>query len=259
MFRLCSLKSKNSKKVKMLYLIGLGLDVKDTSLKGLEVIKRCEKVYLEAYTNEFPYPLMKLERVIGKKVVRADREFVEQNSQLLEEAKKHDVCLLVYGSPLAATTHFELLLRAAKMKVKAEVIHASSVFTAVSSCGLQLYKFGKVASIPRWQKSYAPESFFDVFLENRKINAHTLLLIDIGLSVKDALAQLSQVAIKRGEKLDKIIVCSCLGTSRQKIFYDSLDRLKDRLKASKIATPACIIIPASLHFLEAEALENFAI
>jgi diphthine synthase len=36
----------------MLYLIGLGLgDAKDITVKGLEIIKRCERIYLEAYTS----------------------------------------------------------------------------------------------------------------------------------------------------------------------------------------------------------------
>ena len=36
----------------MLYLIGLGLaDETDVTVKGLEVIKKAERVYLEAYTS----------------------------------------------------------------------------------------------------------------------------------------------------------------------------------------------------------------
>lgn len=36
----------------MFYIIGLGLgDAKDVSVKGLEIIKACERVYLEAYTS----------------------------------------------------------------------------------------------------------------------------------------------------------------------------------------------------------------
>jgi diphthamide biosynthesis methyltransferase len=36
----------------MFYLIGLGLgDVKDITVKGLEIIKKCDRVYLEAYTS----------------------------------------------------------------------------------------------------------------------------------------------------------------------------------------------------------------
>lgn len=36
----------------MLYVIGLGLgDAKDITVKGLEIIKNCELIYLEAYTS----------------------------------------------------------------------------------------------------------------------------------------------------------------------------------------------------------------
>lgn len=38
--------------LEMLYLIGLGLgDAKDITVKGLEVVRRCSRVYLEAYTS----------------------------------------------------------------------------------------------------------------------------------------------------------------------------------------------------------------
>lgn len=36
----------------MLYLIGLGLgDAKDITVKGLEAVRRCSRVYLENYTS----------------------------------------------------------------------------------------------------------------------------------------------------------------------------------------------------------------
>ena len=36
----------------MLYLIGLGLaNEKDITVKGLEIVRRAERVYLEAYTS----------------------------------------------------------------------------------------------------------------------------------------------------------------------------------------------------------------
>lgn len=36
----------------MFYIIGLGLgDPKDVTVKGLEIIKACERVYLESYTS----------------------------------------------------------------------------------------------------------------------------------------------------------------------------------------------------------------
>lgn len=36
----------------MFYIIGLGLgDYKDITVKGLEIVKKCERIYLEAYTS----------------------------------------------------------------------------------------------------------------------------------------------------------------------------------------------------------------
>lgn len=36
----------------MFYIVGLGLgDCKDITVKGLEIVKHCERVYLEAYTS----------------------------------------------------------------------------------------------------------------------------------------------------------------------------------------------------------------
>jgi diphthine synthase len=38
-------------KLNMLHIIGLGLaDERDISVKGLEIVKKAERVYLEAYT-----------------------------------------------------------------------------------------------------------------------------------------------------------------------------------------------------------------
>lgn len=36
----------------MFYIIGLGLgDAKDVTVKGLEIIRMCDRVYLESYTS----------------------------------------------------------------------------------------------------------------------------------------------------------------------------------------------------------------
>lgn len=237
----------------MLYLIGIGLDVKDVSLKGIEALKRCKKVYLENYTSDFPYSVKELEKTIKKKVIYADREFVEVARVLLEESKRQNIALLVLGDPLSATTHIDLLLRAQKQRIKTEVIHASSIFTAIADSGLQLYKFGKTASLPKFYPNFKPESFYDIISDNKKINAHTLLLLDIGLSVKDALFQLKEVLDRKNEKLDRILICERIGTKQKRFYYDFLDNLTRK----NFKVPSCIIIPGNLHFLEKESIERF--
>lgn len=43
---------RDSEAGKMLYLIGLGLgDAADITVKGLQAVKSCSRVYLEAYTS----------------------------------------------------------------------------------------------------------------------------------------------------------------------------------------------------------------
>ena len=225
----------------MLYLIGLGLNVDGISKYGLDVAKKCKRVYLENYTVEFPYSLKELSEVIGKKIIPLEREAVE-SLEFLDEAKKTDVALLVYGSPLTATTHISVLQEAKSSGIRAKVIYSASVLDAIAETGLQIYKFGKIASIPRHE---AP-SFLEIMKKNNKINAHTLLLIDIGMTLGEALEKLKDTK-------GKIILCQALGTRHQKIFYKEINELKDM----EIKNPFCIIIPGKLHFLEEEFLKNY--
>ena len=71
----------------MLYIIGLGLNADGISKFGLQVVKRCKRVYLENYTVDFPYSQGELMEVLGKKVVPAGREFVESLLKVLLKRK----------------------------------------------------------------------------------------------------------------------------------------------------------------------------
>src|SRR3989344_2789950 len=213
----------------MFYLIGLGLNEKNISKQGLEAIEKCSKVYLESYTVNFPYTINALEKIIGKKISPAERDFVERPG-LIAEAKKQNIALLVYGSPLTATTHISLIHEAKEKKVKCEMIFNASVIDAIGETGLQLYKFGKISSMPLWEKDkhYQPDSFMEIVKENRFINAHSLILIDIGLELRRALFQLEISAGKHDFRVEKIVVCSRLGTKDSRIFYGTIRELKNK-------------------------------
>lgn len=237
----------------MLYLIGLGLNHDSISKHGLEVAKRCKRVYIENYTVEFPYAIAALEEMIGKKIKLADRKFVE-SFELIDEATRLDVALLVYGSPLTATTHIALLQEAKKSKVRTEVIYNASVLDAVAATGLQLYKFGKIASMPKFQKNFEPDSFVETIQHNLSMKAHSLILIDIGLRFKDALRQLEEASEKHNLNVKELVVCQVLGTKRQRILYSDIENLKE---IRWIVAPYCFIIPSKMHFMEKEFLDNF--
>jgi diphthine synthase len=234
----------------MLYLIGLGLNEKGITLEGVGAIEKCSKVYLENYTVDFPYDISELG--LSEETMKLTRGDVESNL-LIKEAKKEDVALLVYGSPLFATTHITLILEAKKAGIKTKVIYAASIFDAVAETGLQLYKFGKISSMPTWTENYKPDSFLDFVEQNLSIKAHSLLLIDIGLPIEKALEQLERASEKRKLNLDKIVICKKMGTHKSKIYYGKISDLKKQ----KIKNPFAFIIPGELHFLEKEALESY--
>jgi diphthine synthase len=234
----------------MLYIIGLGLNNKSLSLEAAEALKQCEQVYLENYTVEFPYEIEELEKIIGKNIEKLERQEVESPKQLFEQAKKQDIALFVYGSPLFATTHISLIEEGKKNKVKTKVLYNASAFDAIAETGLQLYKFGKIASMPEFEG----ESFIDIVKENQSINAHSLILIDIGLKFEDALEKLEKGLNNKGLEIKKIVVCSKLGTDDSKTYYNTIEELKDK----KVQAPFCIILPGKLHFIEEEVLNSFS-
>ncbi|MDI6721771.1 MAG: diphthine synthase, partial [Candidatus Aenigmarchaeota archaeon] len=138
----------------MLYIIGLGLnDEMDMSLKGIEAMKRCDEIYCELYTNKWNGSIKALEEITGKKITTIDREKAESDF-LAEKAKECDVALLVPGDPFSATTHFEIFVECKKGNIGVEIIHSSSIFTAIAQAGLDLYKFGRTTTIVKPQNDF---------------------------------------------------------------------------------------------------------
>lgn len=167
--------------IAMLYVVGLGLaDEKDITVRGLEAVRSCKKVFLEAYTSVLLCETARLEAFYGVPVTVADRELVESESdQILATADREDVAFLVVGDPFGATTHTDLVLRARELGVGVQVIHNASIMNAVGACGLQLYNFGQCVSLVFFTETWRPASFYDRVAENRTLGLHTLLLLDI--------------------------------------------------------------------------------
>jgi diphthine synthase len=85
----------------MLYLIGLGLaDEQDITLRGLNAIQKCTRIYLESYTSILHIPKDRLESFHKKSIILADREMVEQHAdEILHNAQNEDIAFLVVGDP----------------------------------------------------------------------------------------------------------------------------------------------------------------
>ncbi len=240
-----------------LYMIGIGLgDEKDISLKGLEAIKRCKKVYLESYTSRLISGNKRLESLYGKEIAYADRDFVENKADIiLKEAEAEDVAFLVIGDVFAATTHIDLRLRAIKKGITVKIIHNASIINAVADTGLELYKFGRVISIPFYNKGL--RSPISAYKANKKIGLHSLFLLDLDpknnkyMDIAEAVEYLTINGINE----DIMAVgCAGIGSEKQEIVFRSLKELK----SSRFSLyPQCLILPAELHFIEEEALKSW--
>jgi len=162
----------------VLNIIGIGLgDEKDITLKGLELVKKSDFVYLENYTSKLDCDISSLEALYGKKIILADRDLVENKTEIIDNAKNKEVSLLIIGDVFSATTHADIMQRALDKKIRVNIVHNASVLNAVGSTGLSLYNFGKVTSIPFDNKNI--KSPIKVLEDNQKLGLHTLFLLDL--------------------------------------------------------------------------------
>ena len=236
----------------MLYLIGLGLNENSFSLESVSALKKCDKVYLENYTSVLNSDLKHLEKLINKKIIKVGRDFVENYDVL--EALKDNVAFLIPGDVFSATTHISLFNDCRNKKVKVKVFNNASIITAVGITGLEIYKFGKIASIPFENKSV--EGPIKILKDNLKVNAHTLFLLDLNpaenkyLSIRDAIEYLERRGVK-----SKVVGCARLGNEKFVVKYGEMDRIK---KFDFGKGPYCLIVPAKkLHFIEEKVLEKW--
>jgi len=247
-----------------LYLIGLGLNnEKDITVNGLEAVKKCDLVYLENYTSVLNCDKSSLEKFYNKKITLANRQMIESDdNDVIENAKSKNVAFLVIGDAFGATTHVDLFLRARKEGIKCHVVHNASIITAVGITGLQLYKFGKVTSIPLENENI--EAPYDVLKGNLSLGMHTLFLLDLNpdderfMTVNDAIRYLLKVELKRNEKIfsEKALCVGCarVGSENQTI---KAGTAKELLKFDFGKHVHCLIVPGKLHFMEEEVLSLY--
>lgn len=241
----------------MLYLIGLGLnDENDLTLKAVNTMKKCDSVFIELYTNKWLGDIKKLEEIAGKEIKAMERIGVE-SSFLVNEAKKKDVALLIPGDPLTATTHMELVIEAKKKNISVEIVHSSSIYTAIAESGLQLYKFGRSTTLVYPEERFKPESPFNIIKENMKAGLHTLVLLDIKQDEEKYMTANEGIDILIENNVvseDTIAIACCqLGSASHKIKCGKIKNLVEDKSISGV--PASIIIPGKLHFKEEEALD----
>ncbi|CAL1711746.1 unnamed protein product [Somion occarium] len=211
-----------------------------------------------------------------------------ESDEILRDADKKDVALLVVGDPFGATTHTDIILRARSLKIPVRVVHNASIMNAIGACGLQLYNFGQTVSLVFFSETWKPDSFYDRIKENADLGMHTLVLLDIKvkeqseenlargrkiyeppryMSITQAVSQLIEIEeLREGGILtpDKTlaIAMSRVGGSegQERIVSGTLSELLSQ-PPEVFGEPlhSLVIVGRRLHHLEVEYAETFAV
>lgn len=166
---------------------------------------------------------------------------------------------------MVSTTHVDLRLRAADLGIETKLIHGSSIASAICGLsGLQNYRFGKASTIPHPYTSsrgntIISETPYDTIKLNKEHNMHTLVFLDIDkdkgyMAVNQALALLMEVESRRGEGVMENAIAVGIaraGSDSPVVKAGYAHALKDEDFGDPLHI---LVIPASLHFIEAEAL-----
>jgi len=252
-----------------LIFVGFGLGDLGLTVKGLEIVKNADKIYVETYTNYTPdWVVERLEELSGRRFERVSRKELEESggATLLETASDSRVVFLVPGDPFMATTHIALRLEAEKKGIKTWVVNSSSIVAAAAgACGLQIYKFGESATVVFPEGDTVSMKPYDTVLKNLERGLHTLLLLDY--RAEEGRAMTVNYALKLLRDVEKIRRMGVFNDDRlvvglARLGYDNYKvkggPLKDVLNEDFGEPPHCIVIPGSLHFMEAEALKILA-
>ncbi|MFB6143672.1 MAG: diphthine synthase [Candidatus Nanohaloarchaea archaeon] len=180
----------------MLRIIGLGLDSGELTRKAEKALKDAEKVYAEFYTNTETVDLEELEQRLDLSIEKLERSQVERDDLILESSAERDTAFLVSGDPLTATTHYDIKHRAEHQGIETEVHHAPSIITSVNETGLNIYRFGRIVTLPADGR---PESLIEHVEANDSIGLHTLVLLDINYSADAAAAKLLEMGVDNRE------------------------------------------------------------
>ena len=247
----------------MLYLIGIGLQPLDIPFRAVKIAKQCNERLLEVYTS-ITKGIDELSSIIGeiKPVYRSELE--EGMNELLERARNKDIALLIIGDPLAATTHYSIVQEARNKGIGIEIIHSSSVFTAIANTGLMLYKFGRTVSLPFKEKVSIASSAYEYIYKNKSIGLHTLILLDLDpvnnrfMSINEAINNLLELEHIHRKQLflnnTPMIACSRLGMHNENIVYATINQL---LSMSIGKPPYCLILPGELSQIEEEFISYY--
>ena len=247
----------------MLTFIGLGLyDERSITVEGREALADVDRVYAEFYTSRLAgATVADLEAYHGIEIDVRDRDGVEGcPDDMLAAAEEGHVAFLTAGDPMISTTHVDLRLRAAERDIETKIVHGTTAQTAASGLtGLQNYRFGRATTLPFPYAHGAdglPANVVEAIDGNRERGLHTLVYLDIKVERNEYMSADTAAALLAAEYDDLLAVAVArAGGPNPLVLGDRLSVLAD----TEFGDPLhLLVVPGTLHLLEAEALETFA-
>jgi diphthine synthase len=254
----------------MLTFVGLGLyDERSVTVAGRDAIRDADRVFAEFYTSRLVgTDIETLEDALETTIELRDRAGIEQDPEpILEAAESDDVVFCTAGDTMVSTTHTDLRLRAADRGIETRIVHGTTAQTAAGSLtGLQNYRFGKATTLP-FEDAHGgdgvPDSVVATIEDNRDRDLHTLVYLDIKVDdphwddSDDTYMTASHAAAMLAEPFPDTlgVVVARAGSPDPLVVADTLDELA----AQSFGDPLhLLVIPGSLHPLEADAVESLA-
>jgi diphthine synthase len=245
----------------MLTFVGLGLwDERSVTVEGREAITTADRVFAEFYTSRLVGTTLEdVETFHDTTIEVRDREGIERDPEpILEAAEAGEAVFCTAGDPMISTTHVDLRLRAHERGIETRVIHGTTAAAAAASLtGLQNYRFGKATTLPfPYGSMGVPGSVVDVLEGNAERDLHTLVFLDIK-QVEDRYMTADTAAGLLAEELgDRLAVAVCrAGSPDPLVVADGLPALAEREFGDHLHL---LVLPASLHHVEREALAELA-
>ncbi|MGC8506241.1 MAG: diphthine synthase [Thermoplasmata archaeon] len=237
----------------MLKIIGMGLSGSGSmTMDGLSALKKCDIAYFDSYTSILPgNAIDEISTAAGKEIIPATRDMLENSGNILFQCSVSDVCLLVPGDPLSATTHFELAHEAMSRGIGVEIMpNASIILYAPLILGLYVYRLGPPVSLPFVSEKFFPLSPYEKIRKNFESGFHTLVLLDLhdgrNMTVKESFSILRKMEerVKGGLISGERFMCivSRAGRIDQRIVCGQMEELEN----AEMPDPVSLVIPAAL-------------
>ena len=246
-----------------LYIIGMGIYGEPSIPHSYyKLIREVDKVYLETYTSPLKINIGKLKEIFNvKDIIPIDRGNIEENDELIREASKKDVVILISGDPLIATTHTTLVLESMKNGIDIKVIHSSSALcAAIGESGLHTYKFGPSCTLIRSEKGSSLRCY-QILKDNIRRGLHTLFFLEYNAEENYAMAPKEGIEILIKYDVDNlisdeqyvIVLCALGSEAETKKALKIKEVIHNKKKLN--GEPCILIFPGELHFTEEEYLK----